>query len=270
MEGETMTNKIGMRSLSQLYLSHYTAIIAVLELSLFGMIILISNNRHYSHQKKILCNFNLILLLIYNVADWASVILTFVDNSDLLHLTAKAISYILPPVFCCFVIRMLRQFKCPKILLSVVVANTIFETASIFTGWCFRLGPYNLLHHGPYHSFYTFCWVVCLIYVVKALTLYSQSISLASKFFIAYMFVFVAAGVLTQDLSDGYIRTAGLTINIAFTILILDYQIIDLETSDQTIDQKERIILTDPLTGLKSRYAYEALLKNDASPLRER
>lgn len=270
MEGETMINKIGMRPLSQLYLSHYTAIIAVLELSLFGMIILISNNRHYSHQKKILCNFNLILLLIYNVADWASVILTFVDNSDLLHLSAKAISYILPPVFCCFVIRMLRQFKCPKILLSVVVANTIFETASIFNGWCFRLGPYNLLHQGPYHFFYTFCWVVCLIYVAKALTLYSKSISLGSKFFIAYMFVFVAAGVLTQDLSDGYIRTAGLTINIAFTILILDYQIIDLETSDQTIDQKERIILTDPLTGLKSRYAYEALLKDDASPLRER
>lgn len=100
MEGETMFNKIGMRPLSQLYLSHYTAIIAVLELSLFGMIILISNNRHYSHKKKILCNFNLVLLLIYNVADWASVILTFVDNSDLLHLTAKAISCILPTVFC--------------------------------------------------------------------------------------------------------------------------------------------------------------------------
>jgi hypothetical protein len=126
-----------------LYLSHYTAIIAVLELSLFGMIILISNNRHYSHQKKILCNFSLILLLIYNVADWASVILTFVDNSDLLHLTAKAISYILPPVFCCFVIRMLRQF-------NDFVNGRQAWNSTYFNGWM-DMACRPFLHYRPDH-----------------------------------------------------------------------------------------------------------------------
>lgn len=264
-----MINKIGMRPLSQLYLTHYSAIVAVLILCLFGMIILIANNHHYSRKRKVYGEVNIALLIMYNIADWLSVVLSFVDDSDYLHLTAKAVAYILPPIFCCFVIQLLEQYQCPKGLIAVVFANTVFQIASIFTGWCFRLDSHNILKHGPYHYFYTLFWIVSLIYVAKALTLYGKKASLSNQLFIGYFFFFVAAGVLVQDLTGGYIRTASLTVTIAFIIMIQRCQIIDLEASDQTINKKEKIILTDPLTGLKSRYAYEALLKNDASPLRD-
>lgn len=184
----------------------------------------------------------------------------------------KFLDYSLTPfVSILFVRQIFKMKRMEQIFFGLLVLNTIYEFLSMFFGWNFKVidGVYQ---HGPTYFLYLIISVLALLYVAISFYFFIKSHGKGNIVSLILICVFTFAGIILQEtLVNNEVKTVMLGLTLGSFLLFIHYIFFASEKKQEEINQKERLLKEDPLTGLDNRYSYNLELNknNKSAHLRE-
>ena len=168
--------------------------------------------------------------------------------------------YIFTPV--CSVL-FIRQFSTEgrgfKPMLGILGGNAAIQIFSIFTGWTFYLDAENYYHHGPLYFLYVIVSVLAVLFVIYAFYEYGKQYERQNRSSLFAISVLLVASVLMQELFSDT-RIAYLGMSIASCMVFIHYTEFHQIHQDAVLKQQDRLLATDALTGVLSRFAYKQVV----------
>ena len=224
-------------------------------LSLLSLGILIKENNRLKKEMKNRFYRCFVVLAIACIAGWASLLMNeHSQNYVLLHAFVKSLDYIFFPYVCVTVADMVNYTKHRKIIMTVIIANAIFELLSIFTKWSFFIDSNYIYAAGPYHFVYHITIYLSIFYLALAFINYGRSFKKENLLsFLSIITVLLVAVVLQEAFS---IRVMFTGVPPAIILLFIHINEFSQLKFDEEMEMKNKIIATDSLTGIGSRFAY--------------
>ena len=243
-------------------MTFYTAIIIVVWLALAVLSILVHENNRISNQTKIIMYVTYAVTGVAALAEWLGV--QFNGNTSIpvgLLKTVKVFDYILTPIAGGAIALQLRTKTIwKKIIFGILIVNVLFQILSATTGWMITIDENNVYKHGPAYIAYIIIYSLIIIFVIIEFAMYGTKFKKQNRVSLYALLVFVAVGILLQEVFGKEVRTAYISIAIGLSLMFIHYsEFSQLETDIRIREQMKQISL-DPLTGISNRHAYiEAL-----------
>lgn len=182
-----------------------------------------------------------------------------------LHLALKGLDYALTPcVGFMFVFQIQRDQKLRNLLLALLAANALLQIASFFTGWVYYVDGDNFYHHGPLYLLYALVYAALMLFAGWQFILYSRRFKSSNRLSLLLIVLFIIAGIAAQEVFGARVVYVALTMG-AILMFIHNNEYVQ-QVSDDTILEQRAWLETDALTGMKSRYAYNAALRAMDAP----
>ena len=252
-------------------MTFYTAIIIVVWLALIVLSILVHENNRISNRTKAVMYLTYAVTAVAALAEWLGV--QFNGNAkipvDLLK-TVKLFDYILTPIAGGAIVLQLRTKTIWKKIIFVILGiNLLFQIVSVFTGLMLVVDENHIYHHGPAYLAYIIIYSLIIVFVIIEFAMYGAKFKKQNRVSLYALLVFVAVGILLQEIFGSEIRTAYVTLAIGLSLMFIHYSEFSQLESDLRIREQMKQIRLDPLTGISNRHAYiEELQKlSDAETL---
>ena len=239
-------------------MTFYTAIIIVVWLALVVLSILVHENNRISNHTKAVMYLTYAVTAIAALAEWLGV--QFNGNPkipvDVLK-TVKLFDYILTPIAGGAIVLQLRTKTIwKKIIFGILGVNLIFQIVSVFTGLMLVVDADHVYHHGPAYIAYIIIYSLIIVFVIIEFAMYGAKFKKQNRVSLYALLVFVAVGILLQEIFGSEIRTAYITLAIGLSLMFIHYSEFSQLESDLRIREQMKQIRLDPLTGISNRHAY--------------
>lgn len=256
-------------------MKYYSLIIIISWLTLIILSILIYENERFSKgQKRFAYAVNAIVAF-SALFEWLGVYLS--GNTDypiwLLQLV-KSADYILTPFAAVALFIQLRNKKIfERIVLVILCGNAAFQIITAFTGGMTKIDSTNHYSHGPLYPIYMAIYLILIVLIIIGFINYGRNFRRQNKFSLYAIMVFILSGILVQEFTESYVRTAYLVISIGLVLLYIHnsafYQIrIDDELKEKDyqimMSQIKPHFLFNSLTVIREIYQENLEAGNDA------
>ena len=198
-------------------------------------------------------------IAISTAAEWAAVMLNGApDWTYGLHVFAKFADYAVTPFAgVLFVRQMGVQSRFERAVNGVILMNVGLEALSCFLGIIFTVDPVTNIHsHGPLNFLYILIFVLSFFYALHGFILYGRQFQRKNQVSIGAIFALVTLGILIQEAVSDELRVINLGLSMACTLAFIHYTAFSQQRIDAEFLRQKRLLDTDVLTGMFSRYAY--------------
>ena len=241
-------------------LDNYTAVVLLSCMTLGVLTILVYENARSDRPTKRRFYLTYALIVVSSLAEWVGIALNGAPAWTVgLHRFVKCIDYIVTPVAgICFAMQVSEEEMWKRqIWISVILlANALLQFVSLFTEWTFYIDASNTYCHGPLYFVYTIVYCIAIIDVFISFRAYSRRFKRQNQISLYAIILLLCVGIGFQELVDGSIRTACLSLAIGSVLLFIHYNEFMQQVNDDNLHHQEELVETDALTGMRSRYAY--------------
>ena len=250
-------------------MTYHTALTMLVWMALGILVILVRENGRISKHDKRILYLTFLVVALSALAEWLGVRLN--GNADIptkaLQLV-KFFDYTLTPVAGGIIVLQFRTKDIwKKLLLLLLVINTVFQIVSFRTGWMLTIGPDHRYSHGPAYFVYILIYILVTLLVIMEFAEYGRKFRRQNRVSLYGILIFVVSSFVMQELTRGEIRASYLALTIAFALLFIHFTEYSQIASDDRIQEQMIKISVDPLTGIASRHAYmEAVQKLSSLP----
>ncbi len=231
--------------------------------------VLISQNDRLTKQEKNRFHITYLAIAGAAVSEWASLALNGAPGWTIpLHQVCKCMDYTLTPVASILFIRQLTEHsRFRKAVMTILGINAVFEILSLFTGWTFYVDGENYYHHGPLNFIYMIIYMLVVILVVVEVLRYGRGFKRQNRISMYSIAVVVLLSILVQEVINAEMRVIYMGLAFGSVLLFVHYSEFSQQKKDDDMTAQQRLLETDSLTGLFSRYAYtQALAELEKDP----
>lgn len=239
-------------------MDYYTSISIIILLALTVLSILISENNRMSKAKKKIFIATNTLIALAALVEYAGVRISGNENIPQGVLAGiKAADYTLTPMTGgALIMLMQKQNKKSHILQKVFIGNAVIQIISAFRGWMVVIDARNYYTHGRLYPIYMAFYLLVIIILMFRMLDYGKSFQKQNRSSLYATIFLVCVGIGMQELSGRNCRVAYLAATFAVTFLYIHYSEFSQLRLDEKIIEQEDKLLNDPLTGVRSRFAY--------------
>ena len=243
--------------------SYYSAITFLSLASLGILCLLVHENARIPHEDKGLLDLTYLLIALSAMAEYCGV--RFSGNGAVTPQAMRFIKFLdytcTPLAGWALVLQMRLKNRWNKALAGIIIFNTLLQFVSIFTGWMVTVDAHNHYAHGPLYPLYLGICIFIILTVLMQFILYGRSFRRQNRKSLYAVVILVLIGVIMQECSNGEIRSSYIALTLGASLLFIH----SAEFSSQEMDNHLKIqkiqIETDAMTGVYSRHAYAAALK---------
>lgn len=242
---------------------YYSTIIFFSWIALAVLCILVWENNRIAKADKGIYYLTCLLIALSALAEWVAVKLDGNESIPRWVITAvKTSDFILTPLAGGTIMAQMRPHNIGhKITFGLLAFNTAFQLVAAVMGWMTALDAHNVYSPGPLYPVYIGVYALLLVLMVIEFILYGRSFRRQNRKSLYGIMLVILSGIVFQELSRETCRIVYLGMTVGAIMLFIHYvEFMQIE-SDDKIHEQERIIMTDVLTGVKSRHAYIAVLK---------
>lgn len=243
-------------------MGYYTAVIYLSCATLLMFARMIHDNQQIDIDTKKRFSVSYLVIIVAMLAEWGGVALNGAPAWTMpLHVLMKAIDYIVTPYLGLRLVEIVMpKSRLLKYLRLLIASNSIAEIISAFNGSIYYVDSQNVYHHGAFYSVYVMVFVSALVSVLWAyLKVLRDSSNTYGRSTISIVLM-VAAGIGLQVFFGNEMRTICLAITYGTMLLFVQYQEYYLRKNEIDLSEKQKLLETDVMTGLKSRFAYSNVL----------
>ena len=243
----------------------YTAVIVMCWLTLLALDVLIYKNNRIARGGKRLLYLTYVLIAVSALAEWCGVRLNGREEFPVWMLrAAKCADYILTPMAGgALVLQMNLRNRWQKAMIWILAVNAAAQLVSVPFGWMTAIDAQHHYSHGPLFPAYLGVCLAIYALIILQFSIYGRSYERKNRSSLYAVMLLVIAGIAMQELFDD-IRTAYLGMTIGAALMFIHYTEFSQQSADIRISRQEAELQTDPLTGLRNRYAYSRALKDYA------
>ena len=246
---------------------YYTSIIVITWMILLVLCILVHENDRFQKDEK--NRYYLVYAIIASAAlgEWLGAFfngMTGISPAPLV--AAKFADYILTPLAGGIIVIQLGERNRLNTAINVVlIANVVFQVLALFGGWMMVVDDQNVYHHGSLYFIYVFVCLSVLVLVAMQFLVYGRSFSRQNRLSLYAIMLLILFGVAMQEAMGSEVKTAHLSLAVGVALLFIhNAEFAQLE-QDESIARQNVQIMTDALTGVRSRFAYSKALKELAA-----
>ena len=176
--------------------------------------------------------------------------------------TVKCADFVLTPVAGGAIIAQLKSKSIwQKLIWTVIAVNAVFQIIAAANNWMITVDAQNCFSNGPLYSVYTGVFVTLIILIGIEFIAYGKNFRRQNRVSLYATLGLVIVGVFMQEVFNSEIRTDYLAMTFGMAAMYIHNIEFSQLASDDAINRQQLVIMTDALTGVSSRYAYEAALK---------
>lgn len=240
-------------------LDYYTGIILLTWIVLIVLSILIQENGRIAKEEKRMFYITYILIGCAALSELVGVYLEgYPGLPKQFLLAAKFADYTLTPMAGGAVVEYMYR-NSPKerrLLWAFFIGNMIFQVIASFFGWITQIDENNRFSHGPFYFVYVIVYLVVIVLVIYKFIAYGNKFRKKNRLSLYAIIAMVAIGILIQETSNSEIRIAYLVMAIGACLMFIHYSEFSQLKSDDSLSEQHLKLMTDKLTGVRSRYAY--------------
>ena len=242
--------------------NYYTSIMLLSVVSLLVLCVLVHENGRIKKNQKCLFYLTYLFVILAAAAEWTGLQLN--GNTSVPHwvlISVKCVDYILTPMAGGALVRQMNIRNVGfKILNILLIINTVFQIVSAFCGWMITIDSQNNYTHGPLYFIYIAEYLVVIAIIIIEFLIYGKGFARQNRYSLYSVMALVLGGILLQEILGGEFRTAYISMTIGAAFLFIHYIEYDQLDSEHRINEQEKMLNRDALTGLRSRYAYSKAL----------
>ena len=243
-------------------MGYYTAVIYLSCATLLMFARMIHDNQQIDIDTRKRFSVSYLVIIVAMLAEWGGVALNGAPAWTIpIHVLMKAIDYIVTPYLGLRLVEIVMpKSRLLNYLRLLIASNSIAEIISAFNGSIYYVDSQNVYHHGAFYSVYVMVFVSALVSVLWAyLKVLRDSSNTYGRSTISIVLM-VAAGIGLQVFFGNEMRTICLAITYGTMLLFVQYQEYYLRKNEIDLSEKQKLLETDVMTGLKSRFAYSNVL----------
>lgn len=236
-------------------MKQYTCECLILVLSLVALSVLIKENNRLSVYTKEKFFRGLFIISAASLFGWLSLFMNGKSKDYVtLHAFVKSLDYCLFPCAGLVIAEFLNYYKFRKTVFTILIFNAVFELLSIYTKWSFYIDENFVYKSGPYHFVYEICTIISIVYTTLALLNYGKKFTRENIKSLLCIVTVILLSVVLQEWFNIRVMHIGLAPSIILLFIHLNEY--DQLQTDVDIGLKEKLLRTDALTGLGSRFLY--------------
>lgn len=234
----------------------YTAAAILTCFTLAILAILVHENSRLPKAAKYRFYGTYLVIALAQAAEWSGLALNGAPDWTMgLHAFAKCLDYAVTPVAgVCFIYQVAPKNPLRRYMWALLAVNALVQVISIFTGWTFYLDAANIYHHGPYYFAYILVYLAAIAAVLYEFVRYGRGYQQQNRGSLIAIVTLILLGIMLQELLG--LHVSYLTIAFCSCLLFIHYSEFTQLQSDGTLQLQRRLLETDALTHLYSRYAY--------------
>ena len=246
---------------------YYSAILAITWLALLTLCVLVHENDRIFKPSKRRFYVAYIRMALAALAEWLGFCFDGAeDMSPLSLLLAKIADCIRTPLAGAELVQQMGiRNKWSKALVVVLAANALFQILALFGGWMVTVDEQNHYHHGSLYIVYVAVYLVVLVLVVVECLIYGKSFRRQNRASLYLAMALIIVGVAMQEAIGENVRTVCLSLAFGALLLFIHNAEFTQLTQGESIERQHVQIMTDALTGVRSRFAYSKALKDLAA-----
>lgn len=246
-------------------LNYYTTIILLTWMILIVLSILIKEDNRIAKKEKMSFYLTYMLIASAALAEWIGINLNGHTNfPNYVLLAVKCIDYTLTPMAGGALLEQIYKEnpKERKLLWGLFIGNMIFQILASFFGWMIIVDEYNNYSRGPLYFIYIIVYLTVITSVIFNFVAYGNNFRRKNRASLYAIIVFVLFGIAIQEALNSDIRTAYLSMTVGACLMFIHYTEFEHQKSDDSFSVQHLQLMTDSLTGVRSRYAYSEMLKS--------
>lgn len=250
------------RGAEHVMISYYTALSAITWTALAVLCILAYEDVRISASDRRLYYGTYAAIALSLLAEWTGVMMSGHDDIPTWVMRfVKCCDYAFTPMAGGALAAQMRVHnRLDKTLAAILIFNTVFQVVSAFTGWMVTIGPHNTYVHGPLYIVYMGVYMAIIVIVVLQFLRYGRSFPQQNRLSLWASAGVGVAGILAQEFLGGEVRTAYIALTLATALLYIHSSEFAQQRANERIQQQQRQLTTDVLTGALSRHAYARVL----------
>ncbi len=243
-------------------MGYYTAVIYISCATLLMLIRLMHDNNQIDKVTKKEFTITFLFVIVAMLAEWWGLFLNGAPEwTRVPHIFAKLMDYIATPIIGVRLVgTVLPHSNLQKYLRYLMGFNAVIEVFSAFTGLIYYVDGRNYYHHGPYYILYLLVYSITYLCVFIAYIEYGRKFPKENRKSILTVISLIFIGILVQLVWGGDMRTICLSITYGTILLFIQYLAYALQKNEIDLTEKQMLLETDVMTGLKSRFAYSKTL----------
>ena len=243
--------------------TYYSMITLITLAALLVLCVLVRDNSRIGKKQKIVFYLSYLFIGLAAAAEWAGVQLNGNESiPQCLLLAVKCADFTLTPMTGGALVRQTgasnRRLTALNILL---VGNTVFQLIAVFFGWMTVIDAENRYTHGPLYFLYILVYLAVITIVIIEFLIYGKGFARQNRISLYSIMALVLAGILVQELFDGAFRTAYISMTLGACMLFIHYVEYAQLDDKNRINEQQKLLNRDSMTGLFSRYAYSRKLR---------
>lgn len=243
-------------------MQNYSAVVLMSCLSLVVLAVLVKQNNCLSKNTKRRFYITYLFIIIATLSEWLGIFLNGTpEYTRGIHAAVKAMDYIFTPLTGFTFAMQVFDYKRIPWIVYILIINTLLQIISIFTGWFFYIDEFNFYQHGPYYFVYMAVYLLVILYLFISFFDYSKQFKKHNRLSLLAVVFLTCFGIFMQEFMKD-IRTSALSLALGSILLYIHYTEFVQQRMGDSLSSQKKLILTDAMTGLYSRYSYNEDLKN--------
>ena len=244
-------------------MKYYTPLVILIWITLAILCFLVIENDRFTKEQKRIMYLTYIIVAFATLAEWLGVKLSGnTAISPWLLKIIKFFDYVLTPLAGgAIILQFGNKSILRKILYGILIFNTLYQIVSLFTGWMISVDDNNIYSHGGGYFIYIIIYFVIIFLVIAEFALHGRKYRKQNRLSLFASLALVIVGISLQELLGGEVRTAYISLVLCLPLLFIHNSEFTQLESDEKIQKQKITISIDPLTGISSRYAYNAAVQ---------
>lgn len=215
---------------------YYSFIVVIVIITMAILSILVHENNRFDRKTKRLYYEVYIIVALSAIFEWLGVYLSGnMDYPAWILQAVKCGDYILTPFACVALLIQLRHNKkFVGTVFAILTFNMVLQLVTVITGGMITIDSHNHYTHGPLYPIYMAMYFILIILIIIGFIQYGRNFRRQNKVSLYAIMTFIIAGILMQELTESYIRTAYLVIAIGLALLYIHVsELAQVKTDDE-------------------------------------
>ena len=244
-------------------MSYYTMLILLSWMALGVLCILVWENSWIPRTDKRHFYVTYGIIALSALAEWVGIQISGHDGYPAWVLSlVKCFDYMLTPMAGgAIVAQMKMRNRWNAALMGVLAANVAFQILALFNGWMVVVDAQNHYTHGPLYTIYIVIYLAVIVLTGAEFLLYSMSYRKQNRMSLYSVLLLVMVSIGAQELFGGEYRTAYIGLTMGAALMFIHYSEFYQMSADDRIQKQHSQLMTDALSGARSRHAYMKALE---------